>query len=197
LGEAAWGGASAHLSTGLRIASALTVAVWVLAAMMVLRRTGYRVSMIPFRVRHYGTWVLLGYLALGTLMNLASRSNEERFLQAPIALLWAVLCLLVARAAPPWPCDRQQITEDAEGAALYPSGGSVLAQVILNERDGFHSWAPATPNSRSSAPAPCTRPAQAGIWIGDRISRVETTGTEPNRCRSALTVAFPRQPRER
>jgi len=112
LGEAAWGGESAHLSTGLRIASALAVAVWVLAALVVLGRTGYRVSMIPFRICQYGTWVLFGYLTLGTLMNLASQSNWERFLQAPIALVVAVLCLLVARAAPPWPRDRQHATGD-------------------------------------------------------------------------------------
>jgi hypothetical protein len=110
--QAAWGGESAHLSTGLRIASALAVAVWVLAALVVLGRTGYRVSMIPFRICQYGTWVLFGYLTLGTLMNLASRSNWERFLQAPIALVVAVLCLLVARAAPPWPRDRQHATGD-------------------------------------------------------------------------------------
>jgi hypothetical protein len=111
LGEAAWGGASAHLSTGLRIASATTVAVWVLAALVVLGRTGYRVSMIPLRICHYGTWVLFSYLTLGTLMNLASRSNWERFLQAPIALIVAVLCLLVARAATPGP-HGQSATED-------------------------------------------------------------------------------------
>jgi hypothetical protein len=101
LGNAAWGGANAHLAMGLRIASAGSMAVWVLAALVVLGRAGYRVSRIPYRVCHTGTWVLVGYLALGTLMNLASPSNWERFLQAPIALAVAVLCLLVARSATP------------------------------------------------------------------------------------------------
>jgi hypothetical protein len=112
LGNAAWGGANAHLTPGLRIASGITVAVWVLAALVVLGRTGYRVSKIPFRVCLYGTWVLVGYMSLGTLMNLASRSNWERFLQAPIALIVAVLCLLVARAATPPPRDSHQVTQD-------------------------------------------------------------------------------------
>ena len=112
LGNAAWGGANAHLAPGLRIASGITVAIWVFAALVVLGRTGYRVSKIPFRVCLYGTWVLFGYLSLGTLMNIASRSNWERFLQAPIALILAVLCLLVARAATPPPRDSHQVTRD-------------------------------------------------------------------------------------
>ena len=112
LGNAAWGGANAHLTPGLRIASGIAAAVWVLAALVVLGRTGYRVSKIPFRVCLYGTWVLFGYMSLGTVMNLASRSNWERFLQAPIALIVAVLCLLVARAATPPPRDSHQVTQD-------------------------------------------------------------------------------------
>ena len=112
LGNAAWGGANAHLAPGLRIASGITVAIWVFAALVVLGRTGYRVSKIPFRACLYGTWVLFGYLSLGTLMNIASRSNWERFLQAPIALIVAVLCLLVARAATPPPRDSHQVTRD-------------------------------------------------------------------------------------
>jgi hypothetical protein len=56
--------------------------------------------------------VLFSYLTLGTLMNLASRSNWERFLQAPIALVVAVLCLLVARAATPGPSGPPSATED-------------------------------------------------------------------------------------
>jgi hypothetical protein len=112
LGNAAWGGANAHLSPGLRIASGVTVAVWLLAALVVLGRTGYQVSKIPFRVCRYGTWVLFGYMIVGTLTNLASRSNWERFLQAPIALVVAVLCLLVARGATPSPRDSRQATQD-------------------------------------------------------------------------------------
>jgi hypothetical protein len=41
--------------------------------------------------------VLVGLLSLGVLMNLASSSDWERFLQAPIAAVLAALCLVVAR----------------------------------------------------------------------------------------------------
>ena len=70
---------------------------WPLAALVVLRRGGYRVPLISTRVSRAGTWVLVGLLSLGVLMNLASSSDWERFLQAPIAAVLAALCLVVAR----------------------------------------------------------------------------------------------------
>lgn len=107
LGDAAWGGAHAHLATGLRVASGVAAVFWVLAALLVLGRVGYRVSPFPVRVCRYGTWVLTGLLAAGVLMNLASHSSWERYLQAPIVLVTALLCLLVARAATPPPRQRR------------------------------------------------------------------------------------------
>jgi hypothetical protein len=101
LGRAAWGGSETHISTGLRIASAFGAAFWVLAALMVLRRGGYRVPPFSFAASRVGTWVLFGLLSLGVLMNLASRSEWERFLQAPLAVILAVLCFVVARSGDP------------------------------------------------------------------------------------------------
>ena len=40
-------------------------------------------------------------MVLGVLMNLASSSNWERFQQAPVALVMAAVCLVVARGRPP------------------------------------------------------------------------------------------------
>ena len=100
LGRAAMGGAHTYLPAGLRIVSALAVVVWLLAALVVLRRGGYRVPLISARVSRAGTWVLTGLLSLGVLLNLASPSGWERFLQAPIAALLATLCLIVARSRP-------------------------------------------------------------------------------------------------
>jgi hypothetical protein len=97
LGRAAWGGYQTHLSTGLRVASGVAVVFWSLMALMVLRRGGYRVLPFSFQVSRVGTWLLFGLLCLGVLMNLASRSDWERYLQAPIAATLAVLCFIVAR----------------------------------------------------------------------------------------------------
>ena len=97
LGRAAWGGTHEQLPTSLRIASAFAVAVWALAALIVLRRGGFRISPVPPAMARWGTWILVGLLALGALANFASRSNWERFLWGPVALILAVLCLVVAR----------------------------------------------------------------------------------------------------
>ena len=97
-GRAAWGGAHVRLPRGLRIASAFSAAFWLLAALVILARAGYDWSPIPLSIAEWGTWVLVGMLVLGTLMNLASRSKVERAVQTPSAAILAVLTFLVARA---------------------------------------------------------------------------------------------------
>jgi hypothetical protein len=101
LGRAAMGGTHTYLPAGLRIVSGIATLLWPLAALVVLGRGGYRVPLISLRVSRAGTWVLVGLLSLGVLMNLASSSDWERFLQAPIAAVLAALCLVVARG-PSW-----------------------------------------------------------------------------------------------
>lgn len=95
-GKAAWGGAHERLPNGLRIASSFAAVLWLGAALVVLARAGYDWSPIPFSVARWGTWILVGMLLLGTLMNLASRSRVERLIQTPIATILSILCLLVA-----------------------------------------------------------------------------------------------------
>jgi hypothetical protein len=102
LGGAAWGGAHAEqLPMGLRIASGVAVAVWVLAAMVVLGRAGFRVVLLPYSVLRWGTWVLVVLLLVGALMNMASSSGWERYGWGPFALILALLCLFVALRAGP------------------------------------------------------------------------------------------------
>jgi hypothetical protein len=95
-GKAAWGGAHQRLPMGLRMASGFAVVFWLVSGLMLLTRAGYEPSLLSFSVARWGTWVLFGFLLLGTLMNLASRSRLERLIQAPIAAVLAILCLLVA-----------------------------------------------------------------------------------------------------
>ncbi len=97
LGRAAWGGTRTHLPSGLRIASAVAVVFWSFAALIVLGRAEFQVSPVPDTVARWGTWILVGALPVGALMNVASSSPWERFLWGPLALVLAVLCLFVAR----------------------------------------------------------------------------------------------------
>ena len=102
LGRAAWGGAyEGQLPMGLRIASGVAVAVWVLAALIVLGRAGFRVVRLPYGVLRWGTWVLVVLMFVGTLMQFASSSGWERFGWGPVALILGVLCLFVALRAEP------------------------------------------------------------------------------------------------
>ena len=97
-GQASWGGRIAgKLPAGLRVASAVAAVVWVLAALIVLASGGFEIAPIPDGVARWGTWVLVGLLPVGALMNLASSSRWERFLWGPTALILAALCFLVAR----------------------------------------------------------------------------------------------------
>jgi hypothetical protein len=84
------------LPVGLRFASGVAAVIWLVAALVVLRRAGYEWVSVPLGVARWATWVLFGMLVLGTLMNLASRSRLERLIQTPIAAVLAILCFLVA-----------------------------------------------------------------------------------------------------
>jgi hypothetical protein len=102
LGRAAWGGAyEGQLPMGLRIASGVAAGVWVLAALIVLGRAGFRVVPLPYGVLRWGTWVLVGLLFVGALTNIASSSGWERFGWGPVALIVGALCLFVALRAEP------------------------------------------------------------------------------------------------
>ena len=99
LGGAAWGGLyEGQLPMGLRIASGVGVVFLLLAALIVLGRAGLQVVPLPYSVLRWWTWVLVGLLFAGAIMNFASSSGWERFGWAPVTLILGVLCLIVARS---------------------------------------------------------------------------------------------------
>jgi hypothetical protein len=99
LGRAAWGGTQPQLPLSLRLASALAIAFYGLAAAVVLRRAGFRIGWVSRAAARVGTWVLVMILPLSALLNALSASPWERYLMAPTALVLAALCLIVARSA--------------------------------------------------------------------------------------------------
>jgi hypothetical protein len=74
----------------------VAVVIWILAALIVLGRAGSEVSPFPDAVERRGTWILVGLLPVGALMNVVSSSPWERYLWGPLALVLAVLTLVVA-----------------------------------------------------------------------------------------------------
>jgi len=92
LADAAWGGSAAHLTTGQRVASAATAAFWIAAIAVVRGRAAGRAE----RRYRWGTWGLVALLCISSLLNLASDSGWENYLLAPVALVLAGLCGVVA-----------------------------------------------------------------------------------------------------
>ena len=101
-GAAALGGAHpGALPAELRMVSAVSALIWLLATLIVLARGGWGSPPLPGGVSRWGTWFLVGYLALGMLMNLASSSPWERFGWAPFTALLFGLTLLLALSERP------------------------------------------------------------------------------------------------
>lgn len=95
-GRFAWGGQhDGTLPTTLRVASAASIIVYALMAVLALDRAG-SIDLIADSVSHVGMWIVFGYLTLGVLMNAVSRSKAERYTMTPVAIALAVLALLVA-----------------------------------------------------------------------------------------------------
>ncbi|MDT0165895.1 hypothetical protein Q9R32_10020 [Actinotalea sp. AC32] len=93
-GHLAWGGQNEGLLPGrLRVGSAVSVLLYALFAVVALDRAGL-VDVLPDGFTAVACWVLTGYLTLGVLMNLASRSRAERLVMTPVAAALA-LCFLV------------------------------------------------------------------------------------------------------
>lgn len=95
-GRLAWGGRSAILSTGLRMASFAAVFVYVFLAAILLDRAGLT-RLLPWpMVVERGIWVVVGLFGLGLVLNLISSSRAERRLMSPVAALLTAAGIVVA-----------------------------------------------------------------------------------------------------
>jgi hypothetical protein len=99
LGAAALGGTnSGQLPDAVRLVTGFSAALWLFAALLVLARGGYALVPVPEAVSRVGTWVLVGILGLGALMNFASSSPWERFGWGPFTLVLLVLGVVLVRS---------------------------------------------------------------------------------------------------
>ncbi len=95
LGRLAWGGQHRVLPTRNRIASRWSVAVYALIALVALDRSDL-VDVVPELVARIAMWVIFGYLVLGVVPNLLTKSPIERAVMTPMSALLAVLALVIA-----------------------------------------------------------------------------------------------------
>src|ERR1019366_7227327 len=84
LGDAAFGGANAVLSTKLRFASASSALLFVAALYVVLARRGLFGVVGKSTIVHVAIWLFAGVFGISAVANTASHSRWERFLMAPI-----------------------------------------------------------------------------------------------------------------
>jgi hypothetical protein len=95
LGRFAWGGQHTVLPTGLRVGSAVSVALYAAFAVLILCAAGAS-TVLPAGLVDVAIWVLTGYFALGIAMNAISRSRPERLVMTPVVLVLAAVCLVLA-----------------------------------------------------------------------------------------------------
>lgn len=101
LGRFAWGGQhEGKLPRRLRIGSLVSIVIYVFMALVALDRTDVT-SLMPANFVRVAMWVVFGYLVIGTVMNLISRSKSERITMTPVALVLAVAALILALAPTP------------------------------------------------------------------------------------------------
>lgn len=93
-GRYAWGGQHRVLSTGLRIGSAVAALVYLALGWLALSAAGLT-SWNPSGVL---VWLVFGLLALGIVMNAASRSRRERLVMTPVVTVLAACFLVLALA---------------------------------------------------------------------------------------------------
>jgi hypothetical protein len=67
------------LTTGERVGSALSVAFYIVAILVVRGRAAGR----PQRRYRWGSWAFVGIMGMSALMNVASGSRWENYLLAP------------------------------------------------------------------------------------------------------------------
>jgi len=98
-GKAAWGGKHVKLPSSLRIASLFSAGVFVVASLFVLERADILLVFNSPTIVTIILWILVSFLGLNTLSNLASRSKLEKRIMTPISLILALLCLIVSITA--------------------------------------------------------------------------------------------------
>lgn len=99
-GGLAWGGAeSGQLGDALRVASGVSAVALVWMAMVLLTRGGVIAGarVVPSRHLALGTWMIVAFMALNTLGNLASGNPFEQLVAAPTTGLVAVIAGYLAR----------------------------------------------------------------------------------------------------
>lgn len=99
-GRAAYGGAVEQPGIELRISSAISVLIWTSAALIVLKRAGFRLwAPLPKRALPAAVWVLAGISIVAIVANAITPSEIERAIWLPHTILMAIATFGLAISA--------------------------------------------------------------------------------------------------
>ena len=96
-GRLAWGGQHVVLPARFRAGSAVSIVIYALVAVLFLCVAGL-LSLLPRGFVEVAIWVLVGYFALGILLNAISRSRPERLVMTPTVAALTGISLALALA---------------------------------------------------------------------------------------------------
>ena len=97
MGEYAFGGQNpGRLPLPYRIASGLSVLVYLGIAGHYLAQIGVFETLLAPNLNSFVNWALVGFNALGLIMNSISRSSKERKMWVPVLLLMTVCSVVIA-----------------------------------------------------------------------------------------------------
>jgi hypothetical protein len=97
MGEYAFGGQNpGRLPMRYRVASAISVLVYLGIAGHYLAQIGVFETLLSPSLNSIANWALVGFNALGLIMNSISRSVKERKMWVPVLLLMLVCSLVIA-----------------------------------------------------------------------------------------------------
>ncbi|WP_367640365.1 hypothetical protein [Microbacterium sp. SYP-A9085] len=150
-GRFAWGGQHPGvLPRRYRIGSVVSLLIYAVMALIALDRSGV-VDVVPAAVSAVAMWVVFGMLALGIVMNAASRSRPERFTMTPAALVLAALALVVALVGP---------VRAFTGMVLDTGDGPVFCTIVMD-----------------SYPPQCGDPRPVAGWDWDAVDHNHSGAT--------------------
>ena len=97
-GEFAWGGQHKVLPNKLRIASILSIFIYLAIIVCLVSRSGLYQIIPKGMLLDTLVWIILAYFLLGIILNAISPSKSERNIMTPISIILSSCVLIIAIA---------------------------------------------------------------------------------------------------
>lgn len=99
-GKFAWGGKNKILPKKLRIASLISITIYILISFFIVTKAGFLEIIQSDIVLEAGLWILFVYFMSGIVLNGMSRSSYERIAMTPACIVLATCFFVMASVSP-------------------------------------------------------------------------------------------------